>query len=108
MKKKEIAQCKFSKEKKGGKKGLKKNTEKSTKDWRQLPVDKTNKYLGSRHCVVYTSCKPHKDGPKHEIKRENKIKTIPEYSNPLIVDTSTSKIFKKGIRSDESVSPFPP
>ena len=50
----------------------------------------------------------HKDGPKHEIKRGNKIKTIPQYSNPLIVDTSTSKIFKKGIRSDESVSPFPP
>ena len=94
MKKKEIAQCKFSKEKKGGKKGLKKNTEKSTKDL----------FL----CVVYTSCKPHKDGPKHEIKRGNKIKTIPQYSNPLIVDTSTSKIFKKRIRSDESVSPFPP
>ena len=37
MKKKEIAQCKFSKEKKGGKKGLKKNTEKSTKDLFQLP-----------------------------------------------------------------------
>lgn len=35
--KKEIAQCKFSKEKKGGKKGLKKNTEKSTKDLFQLP-----------------------------------------------------------------------
>ena len=37
MKKKDIAQCKFLKEKKGEKKGLRKNTEKSTKDLFQLP-----------------------------------------------------------------------
>ena len=54
MKKKEIAQCKFSKEKKGGKKGLKKKHWKidegfisASTTWRQLPVDKINKYLGS-------------------------------------------------------------
>ena len=42
MKKKEIAQCKFLKEKKEGKKGLKKTTEKSTKDLFQLPQPSGN------------------------------------------------------------------